>query len=74
MSDPVTRTNQGARPIGGRDPKRPGRDFKISTNDFTMAYQSEPLPLCYGAAWRAGTYIVPVWKLRAKKIKTTVGK
>ncbi len=67
-------TATGAKPVGGADVKRPGLKVPIEGRVFTQATESEPLPLVWGVVQRAGTYILPVFGLRAVPVKTTMGK
>jgi hypothetical protein len=46
----------------------------IEGKAFSQATQSEPLPVVWGTVQRAGTYILPVYDLRAVPIKQKVAK
>jgi len=67
-------TTKGATPMGGADAKRPGLKVPIEGRVFTQATESEPLPLVWGVALRAGTYILPVFNVTAVPVKQRMGK
>jgi hypothetical protein len=64
----------GARPLGGADVKHPGLDVPIKGKAFSQATESDPLPVVWGKLQRAGTYIMPVFGLRAEPVTQEIGK
>jgi hypothetical protein len=58
----------------GAHGKREARTFEIYAKDFTSAEQAVPVPVIFGTARIAGTYITPIWAFRAKKLKQKAGK
>lgn len=50
------------------------RPYVIKAKDFTQSTQSEPIPVTWGSAERAGVYIFPIFKYRSKKLKQQAGK
>lgn len=73
LRDTARRQNRGE-PLGNSRGKHEARPYRIEAKDFTQTYQSDPVPVIWGTARRAGVYIFPVFKFRAKKVKQKTGK
>jgi hypothetical protein len=75
MARDMTRgVQRGLKPVGAAKGKKQARAYRIEAKEFTQAYQSDPVPVTWGAARRAGVYIFPVFAFRAKKVTTKAGK
>lgn len=70
----LSRQATGKQTLGENRGKKQARPYRIEAKDFTQAYQSDPVPVTWGAARRSGVYIFPVFKFRTKKIKQQTGK
>jgi hypothetical protein len=64
-------------PVGGRHGnsggKHPQKLRVIKAKDFGQTAQSDPVPLVWGSARRAGIFIFPIFKLRTKKVAQSAG-
>jgi hypothetical protein len=52
---------KGGSAIGAGRGKKQHRAYRIEAKDFTQSYQSDPVPVTWGTARRAGVYIFPVF-------------
>jgi len=73
-ANPELSARLGATPRGGPAVKRPGLKVPIEGKSFSQATQSEPMPVVWGIQNRAGTYIIPVFGLRAVAVTQKIGK
>ena len=74
MTNPSLDQNLGIRPFGGPVPARPGLTVQIDGKAFTQASEAQPVPVTWGSQRRAGSYILPLFAVRATPIKQKVSK
>lgn len=55
--------------IGQSKGKHPQKPYRIKAKDFAQTAQSDPVPVTWGSARRAGIFIFPVFKIRTKKVQ-----